>query len=235
MPGHTAWNLDRMVRPISIGREIDMTRKIVLAMAALGLVSLLFITVEGGTAGAADHETVLTGTVICKPASGVWSGTIQFSPALVNGGTATGEKIVVSATLGNSASPCISSPTGIAVAGTITGNLGFSFSGANNCSTIFSGSALPAPVTGSKFKMTWTTPSGSTPTNWKQPSNFNFKGAAAMTKITIKNGSVTGSFAPFANPKAVLSDVGWPTTIASGCASSTGLSSLTLGTSSGKW
>lgn len=211
-----------------------MTRKIVLAIAALGLVSFLFITVEVETAGALNHSTVLTGTVTCKPASGVWSGTIRFSPALFNGGTATGEKMVVSATLGNSASPCITT-SGIAVAGAITGNLGFSFAGANNCATIFSGSALPAPVTGSKFKMTWTTPSGSTPTNWKQPSNFNFNGALAMNKITIKNGTVTGSFAPFANPKAVLSDVGWPTTIAAGCSSSTGLSSLTLGTSTGKW
>lgn len=143
--------------------------------------------------------------------------------------------MAIQATLGNSASPCIGS-TGIAADGVITGALRFNIAGAaNNCATIFSGATLPAPVAGSQLKMQWTTPPGSASTNWKQPSNFSVKGAVAMNKITIKNATVHGSFTPFANPKAVLSDIGWPTTIATGCASSTGLTSLSLGTSAGKW
>ncbi len=209
-----------------------MGKRALFVIATLVVLSPLFVAIESGPAGA----VTLPGTVKCSSAGGVWNGTIRFTPPLFNGGSATVEKMVVSATLGSTASPCIPSVASVGpVIGAITGGLGFSMTGANNCATIFSGSALPAPVTGSKFKMTWTTPSGATATTWKQPSNFSFVGAAAMSKITITNGTVAGSFAPFANPNAVLKDVGWPTTIASACASTSGLSSLTLGMSKGKW
>jgi len=212
-----------------------MTRKTVLILVAVGVSSLVLATVRSGTAGAVYNPTVLPGTVKCNATSGVWSGVVSFSPALLNGGTASSETMSIQATLGNSASPCIGT-TGIAASGVITGALRFNIAGsANDCATIFSGASLPAPAAGSQLKMQWTTPPGSANTPWKQPSNFSVKGAIGMNKITIKNGTVTGSFTPFANPKAVLSDAGWPATIATACASSTGLTSLSLGLSSGKW
>jgi hypothetical protein len=212
-----------------------MARKTVLILATVGVSLLLLVTVKGATASAIYNPTPFPGTVTCNTASGVWNGAISFSPALFNGGTAASETMIIKATLGNSASPCITT-SGIVVTGVISGKLQFNISGsANNCATIFSGVALPAPVAASQIKIQWTTPAGGSPTVWKQPSNFSVTGAAGLNKITIKHGTVTGSFAPFANPKAVLSDTGWPTAVASGCGSSTGLSNLSLGTSSGKW
>jgi hypothetical protein len=166
----------------------------------------------------------------------VWNGTISFTPPLFNGGGASTEVMIVKAALGNTASPCVGT-TGIAALGSIAGKLTFSIAGsANNCATIFSGVALPAPV--GKFKMTWTTPAGSNPTKWTQPSAFSVTGSAALSSITVKNGTVAGSFTPFANPKATLSDANWPGAtgaVATGCASTGGLANLTLSTSTGKW
>jgi hypothetical protein len=155
----------------------------------------------------------------------------------MNGGTATTETMVVTASLGNTASPCVTTSGTIAL-GTITGQMTFNISGgANNCATIFSGIPLPAPSPG-KFKMTWTTPTGGNPTKWIQPGPFSVKGAATLAQIKITGGTVTGSFTPFGAPKAVLSDTNWPGAsgaVATGCSSSAGLASLTLGTSKGKW
>jgi hypothetical protein len=110
----------------------------------------------------------------------------------MNGGTANTEKIIVQATLGNTASPCVTTP-GFPALGAIVGTLTFSITGsANNCATIFSGVTLPAPAAASKFKMTWTTPEGSNPTNWTQPTPFKVTGAANSSGITIKHGTVAG-------------------------------------------
>jgi hypothetical protein len=166
--------------------------------------------------------------VSCSPSHGVWNGIIAFSPALKNGGTANTETMIVKASLGNTGSPCVTSAGTIAL-GSIAGTLKFNIAGsANNCATIFSGTALPAPTPG-KFKLTWTTPAGGNPTNWTQAPPLVVKGAITNSKIAITGGKATGSY-PDPAPKATLSDA-----VATGCASSTGLSSLTLSTSSGKW
>ncbi len=132
------------------------------------------------------------------------------------------------------ASPCITT-SGTVEAGKITGALKFVLPNANACATVFSGSPLPPPVgTISNFHLTWGNPPGA-PTNWKHPPPFSVTGAAAMTNISVTGGKVTGSFSPYPTPNATLSDAGWPTTIATACASTAGLSSLTLGTSGGTW
>ena len=214
-----------------------MARKLVLILAASALTSALTVTAESGVAHAVPYPVNLPGKVKCSAAGGVWNGSIGFTPPLMNGGTASTETMIVQAALGNTASPCPTTTTGLVVIGTIVGKLTFSIPGnANNCATIFSGVALPVPA--GKFKMTWTSPAGSNPTKWTQPSAFSVTGAAAMTKITVKNGTVAGSFSPFANPRASLSDANWPGaggSVATGCASTGGLASLTLGTSAGIW
>jgi hypothetical protein len=216
-----------------------MARKIVLILAATALPSLLIVAAESGVANAASNPTNLPGNVTCSPAGGVWSGAITFTPPLLNGGTSSTEVFTVQATLGNSASFCVAPSVTVPVLGTIVGKLKFSIPGnANNCATIFSGVTLPAPAAGSKFKMTWTTPAGSNPTKWTQPTAFKVTGAANSSGIAIKHGTVAGSFTPFAAPKATLSDATWPGlagAVATGCASAGGLASLTLSTSSGKW
>lgn len=214
-------------------------RKIVLTLAATSLPALMLVAVQSGAAQAVSNPTNLPGTVTCSPSGGVWSGTVTFAPPLMTGGNANTETLVVTAILGNTASPCVTN-TGIVVLGKIKGKLVFNIPGtANNCATVFSGVTLPTPAAGN-FKMTWTTPAGSTPTKWAQPSGFPFKvkGAVGLNNISIKGGKVAGSFTPFAAPKAVLSDANWPGAagaVSTGCASVGGLSSLTLSTSAGKW
>ena len=83
---------------------------------------------------------------------------IQFTPPLLTSGTATTEKMVVKATLGNSASPCVTT-AGIAVTGTIKGTMTFTGAKANRCSKVFNGLSR-VPTSTSKFKLTWTTPPG---------------------------------------------------------------------------
>ncbi len=200
-----------------------MLKHILRAVATCGVISTMFVAVEAGTAGAVTHS-VLTGI---GELLAEWrlSGTIRFTPPLFNGGTATAEKMVVSATLGNSASPCITTG-GIVVTGTITGNLGFSFAGANDCATIFSGASTACSVTGSKSGHNPDDAARQHSNQLTQPSNFTVKGALALNQIKVTTGTVSGSFSPFLTPKAVLSDVGWPTTITAACASTSGLSHL---------
>ncbi|MGO9341007.1 MAG: hypothetical protein ACLP6E_00610 [Acidimicrobiales bacterium] len=213
-----------------------MARKTILILGATALSSLFMVAAESGVANAVSNPTNIPGHVTCSPAGGVWSGVITFAPPLMNGGTASTETLTVKATLGNTGSSCVTT-AGIVALGTIKGTLTFSIPGtANNCATIFSGVTLPAPAAGSKFKMTWTTPAGFNPTNWTNNTPaFKVTGAASLADIVVKKGAVAGSFTPLAAPKATLSDANWPGAVATGCASSTGLGSLTLSTSSGKW
>ncbi len=186
---------------------------------------------EAGAAGT-PFLPVLPGVVTCNQSLGVWSGTIRFSPPLFSNGTATTEKMIVKGTLGNSASPCVTT-AGIAVTGSISGNMTFTGAKANRCSKVFNGLSR-VPISTSKFKLTWTVPPGA-PTVWKQPPAFSVVGAVAMTSLTITGGKVTGSFSPYATPNTTLSDSAWAGAVPLGCGSTAGLSSLTLGTSSGTW
>lgn len=188
-------------------------------------------TVEAGAAGT-PLLPVLPGTVTCMQAQGPWSGTIRFSPPLFSNGTATTETMIVDASLGNSASPCVTT-AGIAVSGAISGKMTFTGAKANRCSKVFNGLSR-VPISASKFKLTWTTPPGA-PTVWKQPPAFSVVGAPGLTSLTVTGGKVTGSFSPYATPNAALSDSTWPAVIPAGCTSTTGLASLTLGTSTGTW
>jgi hypothetical protein len=199
--------------------------------AAGGALALMLI--PAAEAGAAiKFPPVFPGTVTCNQSLGVWAGSIRFNPPLFNGGSATTETMTVNASLGNSASPCVTT-AGITVAGAIKGKLIFNGSGANKCSKVFNGlSRVPTSI--SKFKMTWTTPPGA-PTPWKQPPAFSVVGAPGMTSLTVTGGKVTGSFAPYGTPNATLSDSGWAGAVPLGCGSSAGLGSLTLGTSAGTW
>jgi len=213
-----------------------MARKVVLAVSAIALLSLVSVASLSGVAGAAINHPILPGTVTCNPSGGVWNGRVTFNPPLMNGGSANKEKIVVKATLGNTASACVTT-AGFVALGAIVGKIKIVDPGtANNCATIFSGVALPASQPASQFEMTWSSPPGA-PTHWTQPSAFTIIGSATSTNIAFTNGSLAGSFVP-ATPSATLSDSNWPGasgTVATGCASSTGLSSLTLSTSSGAW
>jgi hypothetical protein len=214
-----------------------MTRKTMLILAATALPSLFVVASASNVAQAASNPVNLPGTVTCSPSGGVWSGVITFAPPLMNGGTANTEVFTVKAALGNTASPCVGTAGFVAI-GSIAGKLKFSIPGsANNCATIFSGVTLPAP-TGGRFKMIWTTPAGGNPTKWTNAPTFLVTGAASLADIVVKRGAVAGSFTPFGAPKATLSDANWPGAsgaVSTGCASSTGLGSLTLSTSSGKW
>ena len=215
-----------------------MRRTTILSFTAVALASLVSIPVGSGAAGAMSFPVNQPGTVTCTPAQGVWNGLIKFSPPLMNGGTSTTETMTVKAVLGNTGSPCVTS-AGVAALGAIAGKVKFTVTGgANNCATIFSGTALPSPSAADKFKLNWSSPAGSNPTLWTQPTAFKVTGAASYADIVIKKGTVSGSFSPFANPKASLSDSNWPGAsgaVATGCSSLSGLSSLTLGTSAGKW
>jgi hypothetical protein len=201
-------------------------------VATAGVVVLaLTPAMEAGAAGI-PFQPVLPGVVTCNQSQGAWSGAIQFSPPLFSNGTATTETMIVKATLGNSASPCVTT-AGIAVAGAIKGTMTFTGAKANRCNKVFNGlSRVPTPT--SKFKLTWTTPPGA-PTQWKQPPAFSVVGALGMTSLTVTGGKVTGSFSPYATPNATLSDSTWASVIPTGCASTAGLSNLTLGTSAGTW
>lgn len=197
-----------------------------------GVVVLTLTPVVEAGAARVPFPPVLPGTVTCVPSQGPWSGVIAFSPPLFSNGTATTEKMVVKALLGNSASPCVTT-AGIAVTGSILGKMTFTGVKANRCSKVFNGLSR-VPLSTSKFKMTWTTPPGA-PTVWKLPGTFSVVGALGMTSMTITGGTVTGSFSPYPTPNATLSDSNWPTAIPTGCTSTTGLSSLTLSTSTGTW
>ncbi len=214
-----------------------MARKALLLLAASVLPSLMLITIDSGAAHAVSNPVVQPGNVTCNTAGGVWSGKIRFVPPLKNGGGANNEKMIITATLGNTASPCVTTAGTVAL-GKIKGKLKFHIPGtANNCATIFGGAALPAPVVG-KFKITWTTPAGSAPTTWTQPGPFAVTGALALNDITITGGAVAGSYMPIAAPTATLSDANWPGAVgavATGCAAAGGLAALTLSTSSGTW
>ncbi len=213
-----------------------MARKTILILASV-LPSLLLVA-AGSSVAQAARNPVLPGTVACSPVGGVWTGTIRFVPPLINGGVANNEKMIIKAKLGNTTSPCVTT-AGFVALGTIKGKLKFHIPGAaNNCATIFSGLALPAPALASKFKIKWTTPAGSTPTTWTQPGPFVVTGALALNNITITGGAVAGSFTPFALQSATLSDATWPGAagaVATGCAAPGGLAALTLSTSSGTW
>jgi hypothetical protein len=213
-----------------------MIRKAVLILAAVALPSLLSVSVE---AGVAQAMPVFPGNVTCSNASGgPWSGAITFTPPLKNGGTATTETFKVVAKLGSSTNPCVTSTTNPGhVVGLIKGKLKFTTSGgANACTTIFSGSALSAPVGAiSKFTLKWLLPAGA-PTHWVHTAPFVVTGALAQNQITVTGGTVaTASFAPYPTPNATLSGAGWPATVTAGCASAAGLSSLTLNQSAGTW
>ncbi len=217
-----------------------MARKTILILGATALSSLFTVAAESGVAHAVSNPTNLPGHVTCSPAGGVWSGVITFAPPLMNAGTANTETFTVKATLGATGSSCVAPSVTVPVLGTIAGKLKFSIPGsANYCATIFSGVALPAPAAASKFKMNWTTPAGYNPTNWTNNTPaFKVTGALNMSDIVVKRGAVAGSFTPFAGPKATLSDANWPGlagAVATGCASTGGLASLTLSTSAGKW
>lgn len=214
-----------------------MRQRLVVLCASATMASFGLLNVASGPAGALVNGVNIPGTVTCTPTHGVWNGVITFSPPLMNGGTANSETMVVKAALGNTASPCVTSAGTIAL-GSIAGKMTFGIAGsANNCATIFSGSLLPAPSPG-KFKLTWTAPAGANPTKWTQPSPFQVTGAATFAHINVTHGSVAGSFSPLGVPKVQLSATNWPGAtgaVATGCASTGGLASLTLGTSKGKW
>lgn len=210
-----------------------MFRKSVLVLAAAGL-SATFMVAAVGTANAQVVNPNLPGTVACAPAHGVWNGVISFSPPLMSGGTANTEVMSVKATLGSTSNPCLGN-TGIVAIGTIAGKIKLAIAGsANDCNTIFSGSAItPANA---KFKMVWSTPGGASPTVWQQLPHFKLKGAASFAKLNLTLGAITGSFAPLPSPGgASFQDANWTTAVPTGCSSSTGLGSLTLSTSKGKW
>jgi hypothetical protein len=205
-------------------------RRRILAAAGGVLALTLIPSVEGGAA--VKFQPVLPGIVTCNQSQGVWSGSINFAPPIRNGGTATTETMTVKATLGNTASPCVTT-AGIAVNGAIKGKLIFTGAGANKCSKVFNGLSR-VPTSASKFKLTWTTPPGA-PTPWKQPPAFSVVGAPSMTSLNVTGGKVTGSFSPYATPNASLSDSSWAGAVPLGCGSSAGLASLPLGTSAGTW
>ena len=163
-----------------------------------GVLGLTFVPAMG-VGAAIPFPSPLAGVVTCNQTMGVWGGTIQFSPPIINGGTATTEKMVVRASLGNSASPCVTT-SGIAVTGKIKGTLIFSGSGANKCSKVFNGLSR-VPTSTSIFKLKWLVPPGS-PTLWTQPPAFSVVGAPSMTSLTVTGGKVTGSFSPYATPNA---------------------------------
>lgn len=212
-----------------------MGRKSVLILASLVLPSLLLVTVGSGVAQAARANPVLLGSVTCNAGAGVWAGRVAFSPPLRNGGVANVEHIKFVARLGSTVNPCRTN-AGNPQTGALAGKLKIVDAGtANNCATVFSGVALPAPVAPpSKVKLHWLAPAG-TPTTWQPPGPFVVVGAAAMTSITINGAAVTGSFSPIPGPTATLSDAGWAGAVAAGCVAPAGLRVLTLGTSSGTW
>jgi hypothetical protein len=197
-----------------------------------GVVVMALTPAIGAGAAGLPPLPILPGTVTCNQSQGVWSGAIQFNPPLFSNGTATTETMIVRATLGNSASPCVTT-AGFVATGSILGKITFTGAKANRCSKVFNGLSR-VPISTSKFKLTWSTPPGA-PTVWKPPPPFSFVGALGMTSLTVTGGKVTGSFSPYATPTATLSDSNWATVIPTGCASTAGVSSLTLSTSSGTW
>ena len=133
-----------------------LCRNMMIATAG-AVVLALTPAIEAGASGT-PLLPVLPGNVTCNQSLGVWGGAIQFTPALFTNGTATTEKMVVKATLGNSASPCVTT-AGIAVTGTIKGTMTFTGAKANRCNKVFNGLSR-VPISTSKFKLTWTTPPG---------------------------------------------------------------------------
>ncbi|HTT85824.1 MAG TPA: hypothetical protein VMF60_00525 [Acidimicrobiales bacterium] len=206
-------------------------------VAATLLPVAALLTTGAGVAGAVP---VFPGNVTCNSSGGVWQGVVSFTPPLSNAGAAGHETIKLKAKLGNTTSPCVSTTTNPGfVVGAIAGKAKYSATNANNCSTLFSGSALSPSA--AKFKIKWVAPHG-VPTKWVQPAPFAITGASNMGSITFTGGSVTGSFVPVTGQTMTLSDTTWPAAtgpVATGCSSTGGLHSLVLGpstgTSTGTW
>jgi len=200
-----------------------------LALLAVGMVlSPIFgLAVAPGIASAIP---IYHGTVTCDFANGAWGGVVKFSPPLRNGGVSTHEVVTLKAGFAGSSTGttggCLTSmtpPPGNVVGGAIAGKMKFVGAGSNNCSTLFPSTLAPSIAA---FKIKWLVPHGA-PTLWTSPTSVAFSTAA----ITISGGAVAGSFAPYATPTATLADPSWPGlagAIATGCATSAGLSGLTI-------
>lgn len=204
-----------------------MLRRSILTGGAL-LVSLVFIP---ATASSANFRLnpVAIGITHCN---GAWSGKLQFTPALVTGGTAAQVEVsvtaVVAACTGGSPPPTSGKLIG---KGVITG------AGANNCANYF---ATPAPPGGTD-PMTFSTPLQGdivwTPTGIA-PSTIS---VAAMSVTTTTNAAavtfkapvvtVTGSYPTtsgkfrFNTVKALSTILG---TTTGNCGNTSGLSKLVI-------
>jgi hypothetical protein len=120
-----------MIRKISLGAGL-------LAMALGGAVFA-----QGGVAGAATPVT-LSGTITCAV-----SGTVRFSPNLVNNGSAA-DTVSVSAKLTSCSGPGASQGAVTLVSGRLAATASSTID--NNCGAVFNGSALPSLTGGVKWK-----------------------------------------------------------------------------------
>jgi hypothetical protein len=111
-----------------------MIRRVLSGAGLLAMVMGGMVFAQGGVAGAATPVT-LSGTITCAV-----TGTVKFSPGLVNGGT-TADTVSAKAKLTGCSGPGASgdgvtlSSGHLAVTATTTIN--------NNCGAVFNGSALP--------------------------------------------------------------------------------------------
>lgn len=141
---------------------------------------------QGGVAGAGTPPVSLSGTITC----GV-TGTLKFSPALVNGGTKA-DTVSVKADLLGCSGPGASGG-GVTLSG---GKLSATASSTinNNCGAVFNGSSLPALTGG----VTWKGSGGKI-----DASSISINGASALYDPNGDNGG--GAF-----------DVSLPTSVTAG-------------------
>ncbi len=173
---------------------------------------MVFVPV--GIAGA-QPMPVGTGTPTC---TGAWTGSLYFSPALKNGGTATFEEVSIKA----KARPCTGGIP-VPVKGKITGKGEITGAGADSC-TQLAGMTFASP--GFYEHIKWTPPE--TATTLFFPS---FATATVAGHLVISGGPVAAA-GSYVNPTATqaLTTVLTTTAIATLCGSSSGVTSLNIGT-----
>ncbi|HXQ61732.1 MAG TPA: hypothetical protein VN796_05315 [Acidimicrobiales bacterium] len=198
-----------------------MIRRAVLVMGAV-VVSLLVIPV--GVASArllVRSDPVATGVTNC---GGAWTGTLKFTPPLINGGTSTSEEISLKAT----AKPCAGG-TPPPVKGKINGKGVIFGTGANNCATVFAGGTFSFSTAQFVEVIKWN-PTSISPSRASFPSVTEGNVVdAPYVNFFFNVGVIAGSYSPFATTQSITTVKTLATiTGPADCGSTGGVASLAI-------
>jgi hypothetical protein len=199
-----------------------MIRRVLAGAGALAVVLGGAVVVQSGVAAATKTPTTLSGTITCS-----MSGSLKFSPPLVNGGTAS-DTISVKAKLGSCSGAGASGGgvtlTGGRLAATATSTV------QNSCGAVFSGSALPelagtvkwmgsGPITSSSVDIT----------NGDAVTDVNGDNGQGTINVSLPTSVTDGSYASQSGTTSGLTSNGSLVATDSKCGKSSGLKGLPFG------